>query len=151
MTKEKGRPKNGRSFVLHEAEETGVPYKAVKPCAHHGCSNLTRGRYCEKHAKQEAKRYNQYDRAPDSGKRYGRAWERIRAVFLSAYPLCQLCKQDGRLTPATLVHHKVKITDGGKTTGIICRPYVLNVTVGFIPSKAITFSVCVFSGNPPAL
>ena len=90
-----------------------MPYKAIKPCACPGCPCLTRYRYCEKHARQEAKRYNRYDRDPDSYKRYGRAWERIRAAFLSAYPLCQICKREGRLTPATLVHHKVKITDGG--------------------------------------
>ena len=90
-----------------------MPYKAKKPCARPGCRNLTSDRYCEEHAKQEAKRYNQYDRDPASNKRYGRSWARIRAAFLQANPLCVLCKKDGRLTPATMVHHKVKLTDGG--------------------------------------
>jgi len=90
-----------------------MPYKARKPCTYPGCPKLTTGRYCEEHAKTEAKRYNQYNRDPGSNKRYGRSWARIRAAFLSANPLCELCKQDGRLTPATLVHHKRKLTDGG--------------------------------------
>jgi 5-methylcytosine-specific restriction protein A len=61
----------------------------------------------------EAKRYNHAGRDPDSNKRYGRAWTRIRTAFLSANPLCVVCKEQGRLTPATLVHHKRKLTDGG--------------------------------------
>lgn len=90
-----------------------MPYKAKKPCAYRGCRELTATRYCEVHAKQEAKRYNRNNRDPDSNKRYGRAWKQIRAAFLSANPLCVMCQSDGRLTPATLAHHKVKLTDGG--------------------------------------
>jgi 5-methylcytosine-specific restriction protein A len=85
----------------------------MKPCAYPGCPNLTQGRYCEEHAKAEAKRYNKHERDPESGKRYGRAWKQLRAAFLAANPLCEMCKQDGRLTPATLVHHKQKLTCGG--------------------------------------
>lgn len=90
-----------------------MPYKPRKPCGHHGCPNLTSGRYCDTHTKQEAKLYNKFDRDPDSNKRYGRTWKQIRGAFLSANPLCELCKADGRLTPATLAHHKQKLTDGG--------------------------------------
>lgn len=90
-----------------------MPYKAKKPCAYRGCGNLTSGRYCEEHAKEEANRYNRYDRDPKANKRYGRSWNRIRAAFLSANPLCELCRKDGRLKPAELVHHKRKLTDGG--------------------------------------
>jgi 5-methylcytosine-specific restriction protein A len=83
-----------------------VPYKAKKPCAFPGCPKLTDGRYCEEHSKTEAKRYNRYDRDPDSGRRYSDTWKKIRAVFLAAHPLCELCQKDGRLTPAALVHHR---------------------------------------------
>ena len=76
-----------------------MPYKAKKPCAKQGCSNLSAGRFCDVHAKQEAKRYNQYDRDSGSNKRYGRTWKQIRAAFLSANPLCVMCKRDGKLTP----------------------------------------------------
>jgi 5-methylcytosine-specific restriction protein A len=90
-----------------------VPYKPKKPCAYPGCPKLTDGRYCDEHAKAEAKRYNHYERDPKSNKRYGRTWKKVRAAFLAAHPLCELCAAEGRLTLATLVHHKVKLTDGG--------------------------------------
>jgi 5-methylcytosine-specific restriction protein A len=85
----------------------------MKPCAYPGCKNMTSGRYCEEHTKAEAKRYNKYDRDPGSGRRYGRTWKQIRSAFLASHPLCEMCIAEGRLTPATLVHHKRKLTDGG--------------------------------------
>ena len=90
-----------------------MPYKPKKPCAHHGCGELTANRYCDKHTKQEAKRYNKYDRDPASNKRYGTQWRKIRARYIAANPLCELCKQSGKLTPADTVHHKHKLADGG--------------------------------------
>jgi 5-methylcytosine-specific restriction protein A len=90
-----------------------MPLKAKKPCAHRGCRELTASRYCDTHAKQEAKRYNRHSRNSDSNKHYGRPWKQIRAAFLSANPLCVMCERDGRLAPATLAHHKVKLADGG--------------------------------------
>ena len=90
-----------------------MPYKPKKPCAWRGCRELTRSRYCETHTKQTAKNYNQYKRDPDTNKRYGRTWREIRTVFLSSNPLCVWCEQDGRLTPSTVAHHKVKLSDGG--------------------------------------
>ena len=90
-----------------------MPYKPKKPCSHPGCPKLTDGRFCEEHAKEEAKRCNRYDRDPNSNKRYGRLWAKIRAAFLSTNPLCEMCKADGRYKPAELVHHRRKLTDGG--------------------------------------
>ena len=90
-----------------------MPYKAKKPCAQRGCRELTSGRYCKAHAKQETKKYNQHQRDSASNKRYGGTWRIIRGAFLSANPVCTVCKLSGRLTPATVAHHKIKITDGG--------------------------------------
>ena len=90
-----------------------MPHKPKKPCAHQGCPELTRGRFCETHAKQEAARYNKYERDPDSSKRYSGAWKQIRNAFLSANPLCEICRSCGILTPATVAHHKIKLSDGG--------------------------------------
>ena len=90
-----------------------MPYKPKKPCAYSGCAHLTHGRFCEEHTKQEAQRYNRYERNPESNKRYGRSWAKIRAAFLHAHPLCEMCRDDGKLTAAELVHHKRKLTDGG--------------------------------------
>lgn len=36
---------------------------------------------------------------------YDARWERARAVFLRAHPLCRLCEQVGRTTVATVVDH----------------------------------------------
>jgi 5-methylcytosine-specific restriction protein A len=59
------------------------------------------------------KQYNQYLRDPATVKRYGAAWKKIRAAYIAANPLCEICKRSGKLTPATLVHHKIKLSDGG--------------------------------------
>jgi 5-methylcytosine-specific restriction protein A len=90
-----------------------MPIKPKRPCGRTGCPNLTDNYYCTEHTKQNARRYNKQDRSPDSNKRYGRPWKKVRAVFLSTNPICELCKKAGKLTPAIIVHHKTKITDGG--------------------------------------
>ena len=40
-------------------------------------------------------------------------WKRLRALKFANNPLCELCQQDGRLTPAEEVHHKVPLSEGG--------------------------------------
>lgn len=35
------------------------------------------------------------------------AWRSWRRVQLAAHPLCVPCRRAGRLTPATVVHHKI--------------------------------------------
>jgi 5-methylcytosine-specific restriction protein A len=57
--------------------------------------------------------YNKYKRDPASNKRYGGTWKKIRAAFLSTNPLCEICKDNGKLNPATLVHHIKALADGG--------------------------------------
>jgi 5-methylcytosine-specific restriction protein A len=59
------------------------------------------------------RQYNHYGRDPETNKRYGRAWKKIRARFLSKHPLCEQCKKAGRLTPAEEVHHILPLADGG--------------------------------------
>jgi 5-methylcytosine-specific restriction enzyme A len=43
------------------------------------------------------------------GKKYapydGRRWRKFRLQYLYEHPLCVFCKQDGRLTAATIVDH----------------------------------------------
>lgn len=90
-----------------------MPYRAKKPCAYPGCPKLTDKRYCPEHAREESLRYERYDRDPHHGQNYGASWKRVRARFLEEHPLCELCLYDGKLVPATLVHHKRKVTDGG--------------------------------------
>ncbi|MDR1628545.1 MAG: HNH endonuclease [Oscillospiraceae bacterium] len=103
---------NGIQKQLYK-ERTVLPHKPRSPCRWNGCPKLTSQSYCEEHQKLVNKNYNRYERDSESNKRYGSRWKKIRAAFLSANPICELCGQDGRLTPAVLVHHKKKLTDGG--------------------------------------
>jgi len=70
-------------------------------------------RYCSEHAKAEAARYNRFSRDRERDKYYGSRWKQIRAAFIRANPLCEVCREEGRLTPAAIVHHKAKLTEGG--------------------------------------
>ena len=77
-----------------------MPYKPKRPCSHPGCPKLTDGRFCEEHAKEEAKRYERYQRDPAARKRYNRTWKRIRDRYIATHPLCEQCEKQGRITPA---------------------------------------------------
>ena len=103
-----------------------VPSKPKRPCSHPGCPRLTHGRFCEEHAKQEAKRYEQYDRDPETRRRYGRVWKRIRDAYVQQHPVCELCQQDGRLVPTEEVHHKTPLAEGGtharENLIALCKP-----------------------------
>jgi 5-methylcytosine-specific restriction protein A len=90
-----------------------IPYKPKRPCQHPGCPNLTGGLFCEQHAKKNAHEYNRYRRDPESRRRYGRAWKRIRDRYIKAHPLCEECNRNGRLTPAQEVHHIIPLAGGG--------------------------------------
>lgn len=103
-----------------------MPRKPKTPCSHPGCPELSEARYCTEHAKQEAARYEKYDRDPATRKRYGRAWKRIRDRYIRAHPLCEECKKNGRLTEAQEVHHILPLARGGthddKNLMSLCTP-----------------------------
>lgn len=60
-----------------------MPMKPKKPCRHPGCPKLTDGLYCEEH---EA--LHRGDRASSSKRGYNRRWQKARARYLKAHPLC---------------------------------------------------------------
>lgn len=92
-----------------------MPRKPKRPCSYPGCKELTNGRFCEEHAKQEAKRYEKYQRDPETRKRYGWAWKRIRDRYIKAHPLCERCLNNGngKILPALEVHHIKPLSMGG--------------------------------------
>jgi 5-methylcytosine-specific restriction protein A len=90
-----------------------VPYKPPSPCAYPGCPKLTSGRYCTEHQKQVNSHYNHFQREPETSKRYGAAWRRIRDRYIKEHPLCELCKKEGRLVPAEIVYHVLPLSEGG--------------------------------------
>ena len=111
-----------------------VPTKPKRPCSYPGCPKLTDGRFCEEHAKAEAKRYEKYDRDPAVRRRYGRAWKRIRDRYIQEHPLCELCQQEGRLTPAEEIHHKSRWLKAAHTHGTTSLPCVSPATPESTPS-----------------
>ena len=90
-----------------------MPRKPKSPCGHPGCLALTENRFCPAHEKQEARRYEKYQRDPATRKRYGRAWKRIRDRYIAAHPLCEQCVKVGKMTPAEEVHHILPLSRGG--------------------------------------
>ena len=90
-----------------------MPRKPKRPCSTPGCPNLTDGQYCENHRVEERRRYDKYQRSKDVNKKYGRAWKRIRDRYVREHPLCEMCKEDGRLTPTDEVHHVLPVSQGG--------------------------------------
>ena len=93
-----------------------MPRKPKRPCSYPGCPRLTDGRYCEEHAKLEAKRYEKYD----------------RDRYISAHPLCEECLKAGRMTPAEEVHHKLPLSQGGthaeSNLMALCKPCHSRIT-----------------------
>ena len=90
-----------------------MPRKPKRPCSYPGCPNLTDGRFCEGHVKEESKRYERYQRDPAAKKRYGRTWKRIRDRYIKEHPLCEICQKEDKLTLAEEVHHVVPLSKGG--------------------------------------
>ena len=97
-----------------------MPSKALRFCSWPGCNELARGAYCDKHqhmadekrAKDKARYSRTRDTTTDRG--YDAAWQKCRAAYLAAHPLCEMCKSKGRVVPAELVHHIRPLSEGGK-------------------------------------
>ena len=110
-----------------------MPTKPKRPCSYPGCPLLINGRFCEEHAKLEAHRYEKYDRDPATRKRYGGAWRQIRSRYIAAHPLCEKCRERGKLTPAQEVHHILPLSRGGthdeSNLMALCKPCHSEITV----------------------
>ena len=87
-----------------------MPRKPKRPCSWPGCPNLTEGRFCEEHQKEENRRYEKYGRDPAVRRRYGRAWKRIRDKYASEHPLCEQCLKEGRYVKTEEIHHKLPLS-----------------------------------------
>ena len=111
-----------------------MPYKPKRPCSYPGCGRLTDGRFCDEHRQVAEHQYNHYLRDPDTNKRYGRAWKKIRAHYIQAHPLCEQCEQEGRLTPAEEVHHILPLANGGthdvNNLMALCKSCHSSITIG---------------------
>jgi len=91
-----------------------MPIKPKRPCSYPGCPELTDGQYCDYHRREEYKKYNRFQRDEFSKRFYNsREWKLLRRQKLAKDPLCEQCKREGRLTPATVVDHIVPMKEGG--------------------------------------
>ena len=90
-----------------------MPRRPKKPCAYPGCPKLTEGRYCEEHTKETNRQYERYGRDPNTKRRYGRVWKRIRDSYVKQHPYCEVCLAKGILVPVEEVHHKLPLAEGG--------------------------------------
>ena len=74
-----------------------MPSKPKRPCRMTGCPNLADDGelYCSAHKQTAAYEYNHYRRDPETKKRYGRAWKRIRDRHIREHPLCEECLKHG--------------------------------------------------------
>jgi len=72
----------------------------MKPCKHTGCPKLTDGNYCKEH---EA--IHRGEGASAASRGYNSRWRVARSRYLKAHPLCVRCKEESKLTKATVVDH----------------------------------------------
>ena len=110
-----------------------MPRKPKQPCRYPGCPRLTDERYCEAHRKMASLQYERYGRDAVAKRRYGSAWQKIRARVLAAHPLCEQCRKEGRLTVATEVHHILPLGHGGtndeENLMALCKPCHSRISV----------------------
>ena len=92
-----------------------MPTKPKRPCRFVGCPKLTDNKsgFCNDHEKPMQRHYNKFTRGYDNKERYGGAWQKVRNRHIRQYPLCELCKRQGKYVTANLVHHIKPIADGG--------------------------------------
>jgi len=81
-----------------------MPTPFSKPCQHAGCHNyaLSGQRFCKEHLND---RWQKRKGSTERG--YNYRWQQFRDSFLKAHPLCEECKRNGKVTPATDVDHIV--------------------------------------------
>lgn len=128
-----------------------MPSKPVRPCKKPGCSALVSSGYCEKHTPKR----QQYKRINDDTFYHTQAWKKLRALKISKDPLCELCLNDGRITPGEIVHHIVEVAEDMSQALVlenlqtVCRSchMQLHGPSGFISSE---LKVIVIGGPPGA-
>lgn len=83
-----------------------MPNLARRPCSHPGCSALTQGKYCSKHAAAHRK-LDEVKRASSTERGYGYKWQKLSKAYLRDHPICECddCKERPQLLPAHVVDH----------------------------------------------
>lgn len=83
-----------------------MPVSAPRPCGAPGCGALVQtGRYCSAHTSRGSDSRAHGGRGSAHQRGYNSRWQRARAAYLAAHPLCVECAKHGRVTPARVVDH----------------------------------------------
>src|SRR5262245_51849138 len=97
---------------------TAMPYFPSGPCRHRGCpERAEHDGFCERHRRERNRQYNRERRSdPNRDDRFydSAEWKRLRAAKLAADPLCETCREQGRIVEANTVDHKIPIRRGGE-------------------------------------
>ena len=84
-----------------------MPYGPARIC---DCgARVPAGKKCACQVSRERKRKIEYDKKrPSAAKRgYNYKWYSEKKRFLKDFPFCKRCEDEGKLTMATIVHHKI--------------------------------------------
>ena len=92
-----------------------MPIRAGTACPRSGCPGIVRAGVCTRCGPLRVRVQREHDerRGTAASRGYGGRWQRVRAMYLRAHPLCVQCQREGRVTAATDVHHIQKRRDGG--------------------------------------
>lgn len=86
-------------------------------------------------------------------------WKRLRKLYLSLHPLCEVCSKMDKVTPATQVDHVIAINEGGEPFALdnlmaLCSHHHSRKTVlrdgglGRAPSDESLIKGCSTDGMP---
>lgn len=79
-----------------------MPMTPRRPCRFPGCPNLCdSGVYCRDHLQYSTDRI----RGGADARGYDSAWRKARKAYLEEHPLCEECRKNGKLTPASVIDH----------------------------------------------
>jgi 5-methylcytosine-specific restriction protein A len=59
------------------------------------------------------RRYEKYERDPETAEKYSGSWKKIRAIYAAEHPLCEQCLKEGRYVRMEHVHHIIPLSEGG--------------------------------------
>ena len=120
-------------FSFTRMEVTTMPRMPKHPCGFPGCPNLTDGRFCEEHTKQENRRYERYQRDPATKQALRQGMAAHPRPIRRHHPFCEECYKRGVLTPTEEIHHIVPLSHGGTHAEdnlmALCKPCHSRITV----------------------
>lgn len=81
-----------------------MPQSPLRFCTAPGCGNRVDGGRCPAHSRDR-------QRGGSTSRGYDAAWQSFRRVYLAQHPLCCDCADRNQVTPATEIHHKLRLAE----------------------------------------